>query len=145
MGNSNILTHPSLKNYKVTIISSVYVGKKPFMGQMWDTNESRSFDYFYSCESKQVAVALAEHEHNLPIKETKVIEVDAKFFITVTEYKYGTARTTEIETFDSKEELDAKYTEYLNWFKKDKRTADDKWMLEVVCSDGRNKKANVNL
>ena len=127
------------KDYKVTIESTVYIGKIMFV----DTSEGKKFDYIFSCETKEKAIQLAKKEHTLLINQISVIELNAKYFINTTQYKYGESKGTKIETFDSKKEMNIQYKEYLEWFKYGKR-ADDKWILEVVCSDGKTRKGKID-
>lgn len=131
------------KDYKVTFESTVYIGKTMFMGSMVDTSEGRNFEYTFNCESKDDAIELAQKEHTLPINKTRVIELNAKYSITTTMYKYGEKRETELETFDTKDELNAKYKEYLEYFKVGRRCP-DKWMMEVVSSDGRTRMGKID-
>ena len=133
----------SHKEYKVTLESSVYIGKTLFMGKMVDTSEGRKFEYIFTCESKDKAIELAKKEHTLPINKTRVVELNAKYFITSTYYKYGEKRESELETFDTKKEMDIQYKEYIECFKMGRR-ADNKWFLEVVVSDGRTRSGKID-
>ena len=132
-----------MKTYKVTFESSVHIGKTEFMGRMVDTKEGRLFDYIVVSDTKENAIIKAHKVHTLPINNTKVIDTNPKYFINTSTYKYGDLRETELETFDTKKDMDEKYSEYIEWFKLG-RKADDKWFLVVICSDGRTKEGNID-